>query len=95
MKTLEDAEADIIYVINERQEITYNELRSFAATEGISEDTLKKGLVELEKASAIASRSSGGIPTYYVLQDRPSLRKILIVEDDKNINWEDYFGLKY
>jgi CheY-like chemotaxis protein len=86
LKTLEDAEADIIYVINERQEITYNELRSFAATEGISEDTLKKGLVELEKASAIASRSSGGIPTYYVLQDRPSLRKILIVEDDKNIN---------
>ena len=86
MSTLEEAEAEIVSVVNERQEITYNELKGFAAERGISEETLKKGLTGLEKASAIASRSSGGILTYYILQDMLALRRIMIVEDDKNIN---------
>ena len=86
MKSLEDAESDIISSINDRQEMTYSELKSFANAHGIDEETLKKGLGELEKAHAIASRSSGGIPTYYILQDRPLFNRIMIVEDDRNIN---------
>ena len=86
MKSLEDSEADLISLLNDKQEMTYNELKNFASETGISEDTLSKSLQELEKATAIASRKSGGIPTYYVLQDKPILRRIMIVEDDKNIN---------
>ncbi len=86
MKSLEDAEADLISLINERQEVTYNELRGFALEMEIDEEMLKRSLAELEKANAIASRSSGGIPTYYVLQEKPVIRRIFIVEDDKNIN---------
>ncbi len=86
MKSLEDSEADIISLLNDKQEITYNELKGFASDAGISDDVLKKSLLELEKANAIASRNSGGIPTYYVLQDKQFLRRIMIVEDDKNIN---------
>ena len=86
MKSLEDSEADIISLLNDKQEITYNELKGFALDAGISDEILKKSLLELEKANAIASRSSGGIPTYYVLQDKQLLRRIMIVEDDKNIN---------
>ena len=86
MKSLEDSEADIISLLNDKQEITYNELKGFALDTGISDEILKKSLLELEKANAIASRSSGGIPTYYVLQDKQLLRRIMIVEDDKNIN---------
>lgn len=86
MKSLEDSESDIISVLNDRQEITFNELKGFAAESGIEDETLKKSLKELEKANAIASRSSGGILTYYMLQEKPSVRRIMIVEDDKSIN---------
>jgi DNA-binding response OmpR family regulator len=86
MKSLEDAEADIISVINERQEITYNELRSFASAIEIQEELLKRSLKELESAHAIASRSSGGLLMYYILQDKPLFSRIMIVEDDKDIN---------
>ncbi len=86
MKGLEDAESDIVSAINERQEVTYDELRRFASEVGIEEEMLTKGLGELEKANAIASRKSGGILTYYILQDKPLPRRIMIVEDDKNIN---------
>jgi PleD family two-component response regulator len=52
----------------------------------VGEDVLKRNLKELENASAIASRNSGGILTYYILQNEPILRRIMIVEDDKNIS---------
>ncbi|MEM0201153.1 MAG: response regulator [Candidatus Micrarchaeaceae archaeon] len=86
MKSLEDSEADIISLLNDKQEITYNELKTFSSNIGITDEILKKSLIELEKANAIASRNSGGILTYYVLQDKQLLRRIMIVEDDKNIN---------
>ncbi|MGC8479797.1 MAG: response regulator [Candidatus Micrarchaeia archaeon] len=86
MKSLEDSEADIISLLNDKQEITFNELKNFASDAGIEEEILKRSLTELEKANAIASRNSGGIPTYYVLQEKQLLRRIMIVEDDKNIN---------
>ncbi len=86
MKSLEDSESDVISALNDRQEITYNELKSFAAESGIDEEMLKKSLKELEKANAIASRRSGGILTYYMLQEKQLFRRIMIVEDDKNIN---------
>ncbi len=86
MDSMENIKSDIISVINDKQQVTYNELREFASSSGIDENALKKGLQELEGASAIASRSSGGILTYYVLQHEDHVRRIMIVEDDRNIN---------
>ena len=86
MDSSEIIKSDIIAVINERQQVTYNELKKLASSMEISEEMLSKGLNELEEANAIASRSSGGILTYYKLQDEPLLSRIMIVEDDKNIN---------
>ncbi|MGC8662411.1 MAG: response regulator [Candidatus Micrarchaeia archaeon] len=77
---------DLISLINERQQATYNDLCNIAATKGASEEDLKKVLQSLESANIIASRRSGGVLTYYILQEEPELRKILVVEDDKNIN---------
>jgi len=81
-----DIKSDIISMINDKQEVTYNELRSFASSMSIGEELLKRNLKELEIANTIASRSSGGILTYYLLQSENVLRRIVIVEDDKNIN---------
>ncbi len=86
MEGIENIKADIISVINDKQQVTYNELREFANSSGIEEKSLNDGLKELEKAQAIASRSSGGILTYYLLQNEPAFRRITIVEDDRNIN---------
>ncbi|MEM3839160.1 MAG: response regulator [Candidatus Micrarchaeaceae archaeon] len=86
MNSIENVKSDIISVINDRQQVTYNELKEFASASNIDEPTLKKSLQELESASAIASRNSGGILTYYILQNEDNLRRIMIVEDDKNIN---------
>ncbi len=81
-----DIKPDIVSMINDRQEVTYSELKSFASSLNVGEDVLKRSLKELEDANTIASRSSGGILTYYVLQSENVLRRIVIVEDDKNIN---------
>lgn len=86
MDNAENFKSDIISVINDKQQVTFNELKEFASSTGISEDQLRKCLQELEGASAIASRNSGGILTYYILQAEPPLRRIMVVEDDKNIN---------
>ena len=86
MNAIEDIKSDIISIVNDRQQVTYDELRSFASSAGVNEEVLKIGLKELEESNAIASRSSGGILTYYILQDPTLLRRIMIVEDDKNIN---------
>ncbi|MDE1768384.1 MAG: response regulator [Candidatus Micrarchaeota archaeon] len=81
-----DIKADIVSMLNDKQQVTYGELRSFAISMNVGEEALKKNLKELEGASAIASRSSGGILTYYILQNEPALRRIMVVEDDKNIS---------
>ncbi|MGC8676507.1 MAG: response regulator [Candidatus Micrarchaeia archaeon] len=86
MKSLEETESDIIALVNERQEITYDEIKKYAASLGIEQSVLDRGLNELEKANAIASRSSGGIPTYYMLQEMQPIKRVFVVEDDKNIN---------
>ena len=83
---VDELKSELLTVINDRQEVTYNELLKIASTRNLGEAVLKQGLKELEKMNAIASRSSGGIPTYYVLQEQEALRRIMIVEDDKNIN---------
>ena len=77
---------DVASVINEQQEISLNELEDTALSMGISRDGLKLALEELERSKIIASRNSGGIVTYYVLDKPTSLNKVVIVEDDKNIN---------
>ena len=77
---------DIFEIINERQQISINELSDISFSRGIDKDKLKKALDDLEKMKVIASRSRGGVLTYYPLQEQESLRKVLIVEDDKNIN---------
>ncbi|MGB9732671.1 MAG: response regulator [Candidatus Micrarchaeales archaeon] len=81
-----DLKSELISIINERQQITYNELYNLASSKNASEEELKDALQKLENMGAIASRKSGGVLTYYILQEEPQLRKILIVEDDKNIN---------
>jgi DNA-binding response OmpR family regulator len=78
--------SDIFDMISERQQISFNELSDISFSRGIDKDKLKRALADLEKMKAIASRSRGGVLTYYSLQDHESLRKVLIVEDDKNIN---------
>lgn len=82
----EELKADIVAAINDKQQVTYNELRGLTTTLGVDEQALKQSLRELEIASAIASRSSGGILTYYVLQDTSTMRRVFVVEDDKNIS---------
>jgi DNA-binding response OmpR family regulator len=77
---------DILGIINERQQISYNELADISFSRGMAEDRLKEGLSELENNKLIASRSSGGVMMYYPLQEENPLRSVLIVEDDKNIN---------
>lgn len=77
---------DLISIINEKQQVTYNELKEAMFSRGIPKVQLDSALSTLENGKAIASRSSGGILTYYILQQENELRKILIVEDDKNIN---------
>lgn len=77
---------DVLGIINERQQISYNELGDIAFNRGISEKTLRGSLLELEEKRLIASRSAGGVMMYYPLQQQNLLRKVLIVEDDKNIN---------
>ncbi|MEM3781438.1 MAG: response regulator [Candidatus Micrarchaeaceae archaeon] len=86
MKSLEETESDIISLINERQEITYDEAKKYASSLGVDAAVLDRGLQELEKANAIASRNSGGILTYYMLQEEQPIKRVFVVEDDKNIN---------
>lgn len=86
MKGIEDVEADVMSLINDKQEVTYNELKDYAASLDIDADVLKRALAELEKANAIASRNSGGILTYYMLQEPQHFKRVFVVEDDKNIN---------
>jgi len=83
---INELKSDLISIINERQQIAYNDLSNIASSKGATEEELNRALKELENVNAIASRKSGGILTYYILQEEPQLRKILIVEDDKNIN---------
>jgi DNA-binding response OmpR family regulator len=77
---------DLMDMMNDRQQISYEELSEMAMSRGIPEGKLKGALSDLEKNKAIASRSSGGILTYYILQGLEQIRRVLIVEDDKNIN---------
>jgi DNA-binding response OmpR family regulator len=86
MKSIEDVESDIMSLINDKQEVTYDELRDSAKALEIDSETLEKGLGELEKANAIAARNSGGIRTYYMLKEEWQIKRIFVVEDDKNIN---------
>ncbi|HVC58315.1 MAG TPA: response regulator transcription factor [Candidatus Acidoferrales bacterium] len=77
---------DILDIINERQQIAYTDLSDLMFSRGMGEPALKRGLADLEGKKIIISRSSGGIMMYYLLQQQDTLRKVLIVEDDKNIN---------
>ena len=76
---------DIFDIINERQQISLNELSDIFFSMGLDKERLSKSLSELESTKLIASTSRGGVLTYYPLQEG-SIRKVLIVEDDKNIN---------
>ncbi len=73
---------DILKLINKKQQITYKELKTIDN----DENEIKQIVSDLENQKLITSRNSGGVLTYYSLQEQNSLRKVLIVEDDKNIN---------
>jgi DNA-binding response OmpR family regulator len=85
-KTTTGSMTDIYELVSSRQQITFNELSDISFSRGIEKGRLKAGLAELERMRVIASRTSGGVLTYYPLQEAEEVRKILIVEDDKNIN---------
>lgn len=77
---------DIYDLVSSRQQITFNELSDISFSKGVSKERLKIALEELERMRVIASRTAGGVLTYYPLQQAEELRKVLIVEDDRNIN---------
>jgi predicted transcriptional regulator len=77
---------ELISIVGDRQQISYNELSEMMFSRDVGEPDLKSSLRELEESKLIASRSSGGMLTYYILNQQDSLRRVLIVEDDKNIN---------
>jgi CheY-like chemotaxis protein len=76
---------DIFDIINKRQQISFNELSDLSFSMGVDKEKLRKALSEMEKSKLITSTSRGGVLTYYPLQEG-SIRKVLIVEDDRNIN---------
>ncbi len=76
----------IMGLVNEKQQLSYNELSDMMFSRGVSEGDLRGSLKELEDSKLIASRSTGGVLTYYVLQQEEALRRVLIIEDDKNIS---------
>jgi DNA-binding response OmpR family regulator len=77
---------NIYDMISTRQQITLNELSDMAFSMGIPKETLRSALDELERMKVIAARTSGGVMTYYPLQQEGTVRKVLIVEDDRSIN---------
>ncbi len=76
---------ELLTLISDRQQITFNELSDIYFSRGIAKGNLEKALRDLEGRDMIASRSTGGILTYYVLESNP-FKRVLIVEDDRNIN---------
>ncbi|MEM0149952.1 MAG: response regulator [Candidatus Micrarchaeaceae archaeon] len=80
-----EVEKRVLSAMAERQQLSYSELYSTCSKEGIGKEELEGALERMEKQDIIASRNTGGIRTYYLLDENP-LRKVLIVEDDKNIN---------
>lgn len=80
-----DLKTELLSTISEKQQISFNDLTDIYFSRGIGKIELKSTLEMLERENAIASRANGGILTYYVLEKEP-FRKVLIVEDDKNIN---------
>ncbi|MDE1857354.1 MAG: response regulator [Candidatus Micrarchaeota archaeon] len=76
----------VLKMLDQKQQVEYNELVEKASRSSIAEAVLKNALDELVEEGVIASRSVGGILTYYPLQEAEKLRKVLIVEDDKNIS---------
>ncbi|MCL5434079.1 MAG: response regulator [Candidatus Marsarchaeota archaeon] len=86
MTVEEQFKEDIIGMLNDRQQVSFNEIRDIAFSRGIAEKSFVDTLTNLEKDKIIASRRNGGILTYYMLQQQDHLKNIIIVEDDKNIN---------
>ncbi len=76
---------DVLSIINDRQQITYDELSDIAFSRNMPKDKLDAALSNLEEEKSIASRDSGGILTYYTLK-QDEINKVLVVEDDKSIN---------
>ncbi|MEM0107097.1 MAG: response regulator [Candidatus Micrarchaeaceae archaeon] len=78
-------EERLISEIAEKQQVSFNDLYSALHEDGVTSEELEKSLSTLEKSGVIASRSTGGIMTYYSLDSNP-IKKVLIVEDDRDIN---------
>ncbi|MCL5442494.1 MAG: response regulator [Candidatus Marsarchaeota archaeon] len=87
MAVLDNSEVEnrVLSAMADRQQMSYGEIYDVCSKEGIGKDALSGALERMEKQDIIASRNTGGIMTYYLLDENP-LRKVLIVEDDRNIN---------
>ncbi len=76
----------VINILKDKLQITYNELYDIVSKEGFGNGALDDAIAELEQEKAIAESKNGTIRTYYLLKSQDSPKKVLIVEDDKNIN---------
>ncbi len=76
---------EVVTILNDKQQMTLNELE-VALSGSYGKENVSKALSSMEAENVIASRRIGGILTYYLLQQPETLSRVLIVEDDKNIN---------
>lgn len=77
---------DVLDILNDKLQITYNELSDTMFSKNIDRKDLDEVLNLLKQDKIVAMNSNGGIRTYYLLQEQQTSREVIIVEDDKNIN---------
>ncbi|MGC9149703.1 MAG: response regulator [Candidatus Micrarchaeia archaeon] len=85
---MEKIEAQIFNIIEEKQEISYNELRKEIQAKSleVDENKLREAINLLENLGAVGERRIGNMQILYSLQPSNFPNKILIVEDDVQIN---------
>lgn len=85
---MDKLEKEVYDIIESKQEISYNELKNYLASKNLDVDQnkLKEVINLLENLGAVGERKSGNILMLYSLQPTNFPNKILIVEDDVQIN---------
>jgi DNA-binding response OmpR family regulator len=85
---MEKFETQVFNVIEEKQEISLNELKKELLSRNIQVDDskLREAINLLENLGAVGERKIGNMEVFYSLQPSNFPNKILIVEDDVQIN---------
>ncbi|BCS90719.1 MAG: chemotaxis protein CheY [Candidatus Micrarchaeota archaeon] len=80
-------EIDIIRsFINQRSEATYDELLQFSRERSIDDKKLDEIIDKLKKEGNIVERFNGNLRTFYIINNESNIKKVVIVDDDVNIN---------